>query len=719
MRIALLLGSVLGIVRFAGCDPLLLLDTRATDFRLMQRGRQEPSPEVVIVAVDDASIASVGRWPWSRTTMATLLDRIDGAGPSVIGFDVVQSEATAPPDLESLRGHVDDESVEKVRRALATVGSEDAQLAAAVARSGKVVAGYFFEMDHAVPRASEPALGAYKSVQVQGSGERQIPKALGVVANLDIINKSARATGFFNTFPDPGDGYFRRVPMVIRYGDQLMLPLPVAMLSVLWPDRVTSVRIAPFGVEEIRIGKQDIPVAEDGQLLLNYRGPKLTFPHIPAAEVLAGRVDPARFKDKLVLVGVTATAVADIRATPLDGVFPGVEIQATALDNILRASFLRQPRWTVLLDVGAIFGMAVMLGLMLRWARGVSGALAALSMLAAYLVGSQWMFVTTGIPLGIVHPILAVVVVYATIAVYQYVVQEGQRRRAREAFSRYLNPEIARALSENPEMIRLGGERRELTVLFSDIRGFTSISERLEPEDLVELLNVYLGEMTEVIFEQSGTLDKYVGDAIMAVWGAPLPQPTHAALACEAALSMCRRLVERTQDWQAERGWPRIEAGIGLHTGDMVVGNMGSTQHLSYTVIGDNVNLASRLESLTKTYGVQVLVSADTLAAAGKDFLARELDIVAVKGRSAAVTIYELLGHVAERERWQELLDVFAEGVAAYRQRNFREAMATFGRVLDSHPDDRPSSMYVERCRAFLATPPPADWQGVTVMESK
>jgi len=719
MRIALLLGVALAILRLSSCGPLLLLDTRATDFRLVQRGPEPPAPEVVIVAVDDASIAEIGRWPWSRTTVAKLLERIDAASPAVIGFDVVQSEATAPPDLKSLEGHVDAAAIEQVQKALVTVGSEDQQLAEAVARSGKVVVGYFFELDNAVARAAEPTLTAYKLVQVQGAGEREIPKALGAVANLDIINKAARATGFFNTFPDPGDGYFRRVPMAVRYRDQIALPLTLAMLSVYWPDRLTTVRVAPFGVEDVRIGKQDVPVAEDGQMLLNYRGPKRTFPHVSAADVLAGRADPGALAGKLVLVGVTATAVADIRATPLDGIFPGVEMHATALDNILRADFLRQPRWTVLLDVAAIVLLSVLLGVALRWARGVNGGLAVLGMLGAYLVGSQWIFLATGIPLGIVYQVITVVVVYAAIAVYQYVVQEGQRRRAREAFSRYLNPEIARTLSENPELVRLGGERRELTVLFSDIRGFTSISEKLEPEALVELLNVYLGEMTEVIFEQAGTLDKYVGDAIMAVWGAPLAQPTHAAHACDAALAMCQRLADRTGEWQSERGWPPIEAGIGVHTGDMVVGNMGSTQHLSYTVIGDNVNLASRLESLTKTYGVRVLVSADTLAAAGADFIGRELDVVAVKGRSAAVTIYELLGHVAERQQWSDLLEIFAEGVAAYRERRFREAMATFGKVLDRYPGDKPSVMYVERCRTFLATPPPADWQGVTVMESK
>ena len=724
--IALVLGLLLAVVRFVGFTPLRLLDTRAIDLRLLARGPGTPSSDVVIVAVDNASIAELGRWPWSRAVVARLVRAIDAAEPAVIGFDIVQSEATAIPDLASLRGRIDEAALSKVEEALAEGSPEDRALTAAIADSKRVVLGYFFDFSHggeaSSGAASESAtpLTAFGAVQSSGgtSGEAQIPLARDVVGNLPAMSAAARGTGFFNTLPDPGDGYFRRVPMVVRHGGRMAVPLSLAMLQVAHDDRPTRIRIAPFGVEEVRFGAVDVPVAEDGQLLLNYRGPGRTFHHVSAADVLAGRIDADELRGKIVLVGVTATAVADVRATPFDGVFPGVEMHATAIDNILREDFLRQPRWTVLVEIAVMVTSVLLLGVVLRRARGIAAGLFAFALLASYLVGSQWLFLETGVPLGLVHPVVAITLVYIAISVQHYVVEEREKRRTREAFSRYLNPELARLVSENPDMLKLGGKRDRLTVLFSDIRGFTSISEGIEPETLVEILNVYLGEMTKVIFEHDGTLDKYIGDAIMAVWGAPVPQQNHAAMACAAALDMGARLSARHAEWAA-RGWPRIDAGIGLHTGDMIVGNMGSADHLSYTVIGDNVNLGSRLEGLTKTYGVGLLVSEATREAAGDGFISRELDLVAVKGKALPVRVFELLGRVEEGERWRTLVERFAQGLALFRGRRWEEAEAVFASLLELHPNDGPSRVYAARCRAFAAEPPAADWIGVTKMDTK
>jgi adenylate cyclase len=726
LRIAVLLGVILSIVRFVGFAPLSLLDARAVDLRLLARGRQPASPDVVIVAVDNPSIAQVGRWPWPRAKLAELLDRIDAAAPAVIGFDIVQSEETAAPDLSGLAGRVEPDVLARVSAALSEGSPEDRALAASVAKSGRVVVGYFFELMEGAQHAAhhEPAtpLSAYSAVQQVGgmSGDvpPHVPRAGAVVTNLPSIAAAAKASGYFNTMPDGGDGSFRRVPLVVGYGDRLAMPLSLSMLSVVHPDRAVRIRLAPYGVDEIRFGTEHIPVAEDGQLLLNYRGPGQTFRHIPAAEILAGRVAADALRDKIVLVGVTATAVADVRATPFDGIYPGVEIHATAIDNVLTGDFLRQPRWNVLVEIAAIFASALALGFALRRARGVAAALFASTLVAGYLVLSQWLFVATGVPLGIVYPVVAIVVVYMSISVHHFVTVEREKRRTRDAFSRYLNPQLAELVSENPDMLRLGGTRRCLTVLFSDIRGFTSISEGLEPETLVEILNVYLGEMTGIVFQHDGTLDKYIGDAIMAVWGAPVSCEDHAARACAAALGMRERLLACSDEWSAQ-GWPKIDAGIGLHTGDMVSGNMGSQAHLSYTVIGDNVNLGSRLEGLTKTYGVGLLVSEATLAAAGEDFVARELDIVAVKGKALPVRIFELLGRAVEASRWTDLVMRFQRALAMFRERRWTEAEIAFQSLLESYPNDGPSRLYVARCRAFRKSPPPEDWGGVMVMETK
>jgi len=388
------------------------------------------------------------------------------------------------------------------------------------------------------------------------------------------------------------------------------------------------------------------------------------------------------------------------------------------IDNILRGDFILQPRWLVLVEIAVILAAVMILGAVLHYVRGLSSAAAAVVLLAAYLVGSQWLFVAFGMPVGLVYPLLAIGLTYSAISIQHYVVEEGEKRKIRDAFGLYLNPHLARLVSERPDMLALGGEKRELTVLFSDIRGFTTMSEQLEPEALVELLNEYFGKMTDVIFSQDGTLDKYIGDAIMAVWGAPVPQSDHAIRACQAALGMVRGLAALMADWR-QRGLPELDIGIGINTGPMVVGNMGSARRLSYTVIGDNVNLGSRLEGLNKMYGSHIIASEATLQAVRGVLVARELDLVRVKGKRLPVRIYEILATADERQRWQPLVRGFDAALAAYRAQRWDDAMFAFAAVLEKYPDDGPAQLYLERCRDMLAAPPESDWDGVTIMETK
>jgi adenylate cyclase len=296
--------------------------------------------------------------------------------------------------------------------------------------------------------------------------------------------------------------------------------------------------------------------------------------------------------------------------------------------------------------------------------------------------------------------------------------EERERKKLRSALDLYLSPSMAELLSKQPERLGLGGEKLELTVFFSDIRGFTTISERLEPEVLVELLNEYLGNMTDIVFAHDGMLDKYIGDAVMAVWGAPLPQPDHARRACLATLEMVERLEQLNARWK-ERGLEPLAIGCGLNTGPMSFGNMGSTQHMAITVMGDNVNLGSRLEGLTKTYHTNIIAAESTVREADGAVVARELDLVRVKGKADAVRMFELLGRGEERERWQGLLDEFAKGLCAYRERRWEEALAIFNGIVEKRPDDGPSHLFVARCKTLLVEPPDADWDGVTRMESK
>ncbi len=716
LLLALLIGCAVSALRIGGCAPLTVLELRALDWRLLQRGPGPASDEVVVVAVDEASLDELGRWPWSRGRVAELFDRIAAGGARVIGVDIVQSERTEACGVDGLNGALSPACRVELTRALSGLPGEDVRLAGSVRAAGRIVLGYFFDfgLDEPSPWGGE---STYALVQrAPDAAEGMLPLARHVTQNLPDLAGAAAGLGYFNFLPDP-DGLYRRVPLAIRFDERIVLPLSLAMLQHAWPDRPPAIRLGPTGVEAVRLGSETLPVDARGQLLINFRGPGRTLRHVSAADVLGGRVHAGIFRDALVVVGVTAVGVGDVVAAPFDAVFPGVEVHASVLDNIVRRDFLHQPTW-VGPDVAAVLGGALLLGLLLRSASGITGALLALTVLGGYLLLTQWLFVRDGLVLAVVHPALAVGLTYTAVSVAHYMTVDREKRRTRRMLDLYLSPALSRFLSDHPEMLRLGGEKRERTVLFSDVKGFTTIAERLAPEELVELLNIYLGEMTEVVFAHDGMLDKYVGDAVMAVWGAPVPQADHAARACRAALEMLDRLA-RLNTTLAERGWPALHIRIGLSSGPMVFGNMGSKGHLSLTVMGDNVNLGSRLEGVNKVYGTTIIASEATIAAAGETVVCRELDLVRVKGKDEAARIYEVLGPAASAADWAPLLADFHAGLAAYRGRDFATAIAAFERVLDARPNDHPAALYIRRARAWLASPPPADWDAVVTLEEK
>jgi adenylate cyclase len=721
-RIATLIGLFIVGLRIAGCSTLDQADLRAMDFRLLQRGALPASPDVVVLAIDDASIAEIGRWPWPRSVMARLIDRLTDAEPAAVGFDIVQSEATAAQSFEGVRARVDGIDAatwQRVRDALNEVGNEDQLLVDAVRRSNRVVLGYFLETDAQTPLDPEDRPTGFNIVRPSrdGSGERLIASRPSMRGNLPVLTAAARGVGFFNVFQDD-DGFVRSMPMAIRIGDRLVVPLSLAMWRVYRPDDTLQIKFETYGVESLRVGGTELPVSEDGQLFVNYRGRGRTIAHVSAVDLLNGRVAADRLRNKLVVVGVTATAVADVRVTPFDGIFPGAETHATVLDNLLRNDFISRPRWVLYPEIALIFYAVYSLGFALSSVSGSIGAIGTMAMIVAYIFGTQWIFRASGLVLSFVYPLSAIALTYVTVALRQYVVVSRQRRELRHALGLYLAPAVARLVSERPEMLQLGGDKRELTVFFCDIRGFSAIAEQLEPGQLVELLHVYLGSMTDAVFAHDGTLDKYIGDAIMAFWGAPLAQQDHAERACAAAIEMVHRLHDLEGEWE-KRNWPTLEMGIGINSGEMVVGNMGSERRLSYTVAGDNVNIASRLEGLTKVYGSRIIASDNTIELMRETVVARELDIVRVQGRAAPVRIFELLGPASETQRWAPLRSAFAAGLFAYRARQWERAIDAFVAVLKERPNDKPSLLFVERCRHFLEAPPDADWDGVTAFDRK
>jgi len=500
---------------------------------------------------------------------------------------------------------------------------------------------------------------------------------------------------------------------MIQAGEDLFPPLPLLLYWQYLDKPPLVVRVGPGGVEGLNVGDRFIPTDELGQLLINYRGPPKTFPHYSISDILGAKLPAGTFKDKIVLVGATSVGIGDVRSTPFAPVYPGPEIQATVVDNLLAGDFIARPRWSRIFDLIAIFALPLLVLAVLPRLSAFAGLFFVLTLFAVFVAVAYELFVNAHIWLNMVYPVFALAGTYTLLTLYRYLVEERERRRIKETFQHYVSHEVIEQVLNDPEHLKLGGQERVLTVLFSDLAGFTSYSERYSPTEIIGVLTEYYDRMTEQVFANRGTLTAYVGDELMAVFGAPVEEKNHAKLACTAALAM-RDARHDLADTFAKLGRPPLKARTGINSGLMLVGNYGSKYRFNYSVLGDQVNLASRLEQLGKPYGVEIIIGEGTAELIGADFLLRELDKVQVKGRKQALRIYELLGvrDVVLPPNQAEMLKVYAEALDLYRHRNWDEALARFERCLVLWPQDGPSRAMRERCNAMRAAPLPEDWDG-------
>jgi adenylate cyclase len=701
------IAVVIACLRLVAPVPIEVLDRKLLDFRHLARGPVEAGPEVVIVAIDEASLARVGRWPWPRARVAELVDRLSDVGVAAIGFDVVFDQPMSTVDRGALEAALDaapGRSPAALRQLLQGELNDDARLEASLRRSGRVVLAHFFEFGG----AAEPDLAAETArlpeltvLRTGGAEPAMIPGLKSPSrAQLAIpsLREASAGAGYINFLPDP-DGIYRRAPLALAVGDRLLPSFALEVLRVARGGGGANVTLGPGGIADIRLQDFDIPVDGAGQLWIDFLGPPKTFPQVSAADVLAGRVPREELAGRIAVVGFTAAGFDEV-PTPFAAVVPGVEVQATVLDNVLHGRMLRRPWWLVPLEAVVVLLLGLLVGPMLRRLRAGWGAVAALLLAVGYLGVTQWLFVRDGLALGAVYPLAALVFCTLGGAVYLSVVEEGEKRKIRDAFGRYVNREVADLIASDPARLRLGGERRPITVLFSDIRGFTGLSERLPPDTLGEMLSRYLGEMTDVVFARAGLLDKYIGDAVMAFWGAPMETPDHAARCCNAALDMQASLARLNESWEAA-GLPRLVVRIGINTGEAVIGNFGSARRFSYTAVGDAVNLASRLEHLNEDYDTRIMLTDATLAALGDDFICREIDHVQVRGRAQAATVYELIGRRADDGDGSlaRRAAAFEEAVRAARAGDLPDALDRLEKLAAVHPRDAAVARLLERCR--------------------
>lgn len=652
---------------------------QSTDFLFAARSG-ERSNSTVIVGIDQRSYRALlpeygplANWP--RTLYATVLDKLREAGARVVVLDIF-FDAPKP---------------------------EDPGLIAAMRKAGNVIVPF----EAQGPKTLHPRPGVAQEFDV-------------FVSPAAAIQAAAAATGTVNVTSDR-DTVVRSLPLMLEANGEVRPALALTTVAR-FIRRPTVLDADPTDETAYGAGRA-IPLIDNGRMLINFLGPPSsperdgTFTILSFVDVLNGSFKPDMVQDKIVLLGLTIRGVDEF-ATPTTAETRmwGVEVQANIVETILGERYLvpaSAATTTLLLYAAALFG-----AWLAALTRPVRAALGLLGLLLLYFLASGILF-DQGMLLNLIYPPAALALGFAVSQVYRLLFEQAQQQMMRDVMARYLSPSVSQWVLKQPERLTLGGETRTMTAFFCDLRGFTTLSQAMEPQALVALLNDYMSAMTEIVFRHDGVLDKYIGDEIMAFWNAPMDQPDHARRACATALDMVHRLHELRAQWK-ERGSPQLDLGVGINSGPMVVGNMGSRDRLAYTVLGDSVNIASRLQGVNKDYGTRVLISESTKQAAGDSFVYRFLDRVQVKGRTEPLACYEVVGYRGRIEpETTAMLEVYAAGIDRYHQRQWAAASEVFRELLAEHPGDGPTQLYLRRSQEFAVAPPPLDWSGVTIMKTK
>ena len=721
------LALLIGIAMLRIADPGPIQELRVRTFDTFQRidPRIKTARPVVIVDIDEKSLASkLGQWPWPRTRIADLVTNLTKLGAIVIAFDIIFAEPDRlnPDSAAEIFRKLDDEIKVKLR----AMPSND-QLFADAMRRSRVVVGesglpsVISELDKTLPVTGMAMLGP--------DPQRFMFKFRGLLRNTRVLEAAAGGRGLLTINPER-DGIVRRVPMIMLAQGEMMPSLSFEMLRLVTGTETIFVKSGIEGIRSVAVKGFEIPTDHNGQLWVHFARYDPTL-YVSAIDVLEGRVAPEKVARKLILVGTSAVGLNDIKTTPVSAAIPGVEIHAQVLEAALTKSVLSQPPYGALLE----FGSAVLLGILVIIFAPKFGPITLVvvgALFATLLVGTSWYFYTMHrLLVDFTYPLLSTTAIYLTLIFSSFVREQAQRRQIRSAFGQYLSPALVEQLAQAPEKLVLGGESREMTIMFSDVRGFTTISEAFkhDPQGLTTLMNRFLTPLTNAILARKGTIDKYMGDAIMAFWNAPLEDKEHQVNACEAALDMLERIdvLNKQREIEAQESginFIPINVGVGLNTGTCVVGNMGSDLRFDYSVLGDSVNLASRLEGQSKEYGFPIIVGSRTALAVKEKFAILELDFIMVKGKKEPEVIYAIAGRedTAQSGRFQRLRNLTIEMLACYRNRDWEGALAAIerGRKTDeANTLEYLYNLYETRLRAYLENPPPPDWNGAFALLTK
>lgn len=685
-------------------------------------GHQE---DVLIVDIDERSLSRLGQWPWPRTLLGDLVGRITEGGAVAIGFDILfpEHDRMSPSALAEVVAAEDKAVAERLK----VLPSNDQRFSDAIAASRVVLArsGRVDSVHQPFPDIPLPSSFAMLGPETENSLET----SPGLVRNVPELESAAAGLGLVSSRPDI-DGVTRRIPLVSKAGGMLMPSLALEMLRVATGESTILIRGDEAGANSVVLAGMEFPTDADGKAWLRFR-PHNPSIFVPAVDVLDGNLPPGAFANKLVLIGTSATGLFDLRATPLDPVMPGVEVHAQLISSMLNGGLLLRPNWSLGAEVAATVALGVLMIVLLPRLGAVLTLTVGAFVAAATLGMAWWLFAAYGLILDFAFPLFGTFVVTVLMIATGYLNEELGRRQIRAAFGQYLSPDLINQLADDPDRLVLGGETRTMTILFSDVRDFTAISETYKgsPQALTSLINRLLTPLSVAVIDHRGTIDKYMGDNVMAFWNAPLPDADHAGNACRAALDMLAALDVLNLQRRGELGPDGKPAkplviGIGVNTGTCVVGNMGSDMRFDYTVLGDSVNLASRLESQTKAYGVKILIGEETANSVRGRFALLPVDRIRVKGKSEPERIFTLLGDetVREEESFARLSRIHAELIESYTARKWRsvERLSTSCRKAAGpfHLEGL-YELYGARARGFLKAPPPRDWDGVYVAAAK
>jgi adenylate cyclase len=721
------LALLVGFAALRIADPAPIEEIRVRTFDTFQRfdpRAKLAKPPVAIVDVDEASLAKIGQWPWPRTRIADMVTNLTRLGAVVIAFDAIFAEPDRlNPDIaaDTFRG-LDEET----RARLRALPSNDQVFADAMRRT-RVVLGESglsearADLDRSLPVTGLAMLGE--------DPQRFMLQFPGLLRNTPVLEHAAAGHALLTVEPER-DGIVRRVPMILQAQGITMPSLSFEILRVITGSDTILVKSDQAGITSIGVKGFTIPTDARGQLWVHFghRDPSI---YISAADVLDGSAPPEKIKGKLVLVGTSAIGLNDIKTTPVSPAMPGVEIHAQVLESALTRAVLSQPSYGIALE----FCAALVLGLLVIVVAPLFGPVTLVAVGAVFatlLIGTSWYYYTQHrLLIDFTYPLLSTTTIYLTLIFTSFVREQSQRRQIRSAFSQYLSPAFVEQLAQSPEKLVLGGEEREMTIMFSDMRGFTSISETYkdDPQGLTALMNRFLTPLTNAILDRKGTIDKYMGDAIMAFWNAPLDDREHQLNACEAALDMLERMDELNAQREREakesgQAFVPLNFGVGLNTGVCVVGNMGSDKKFNYSVFGDSVNLASRLEGQSKEYGFPIIVGSKTALAVKDRFAILELDFIMVKGKKEPEVIYAIAGRMdtAHSGRFQRLRNLTIEMLACYRSRDWDGALAAIDRgrrTDDARALDLLYNLYEARIKDYQKNPPPPDWNGAFALLTK